>query len=128
MQSPIEKVIEQLRMEYGEELNHAPDRRRRKFSLGFKRRVLAEISSKDISAEALAEGLGLGRSTISQWKRQQGSRQSKRMQPDQAMFQKLEVEAVHEERINSPHYLEAKNGVRVFGLSMIQMAELLRSL
>lgn len=128
MQLPIEKVIEQLRVEYGHELNPSPERRRRRFSGELKKRVLSEIEFHSVSAEALGEGLGLGRSTISQWKRHLGLRQSKRTQSTQTLFKKLEVEPVHEEGVKGTHYLEARSGVRVFGLSMIQMAELLRCL
>ena len=129
MKSSTEVIIEQLRSEYPGELAVRPGCKRRIFSPAFKQRVISEAEVLSVPASAIAIGLGISIPVVSKWKRQLGrGRTSKGKKSSGAMFRKIEVEVEPEyERTQTP-YLEGKSGVRALGLSMSQMAELLRCL
>lgn len=130
MKYSAEEIIEQLKREYAGELAFQAGQRRRKFSSEFKRRLFSEAKSNRISKRTLALGLGISHSTVCNWRREMAPDRSRAGLSRGALFQKLEVEPEAEPHVNRDQapYLEGKSGVRVVGLSLSQMAELLRCL
>jgi hypothetical protein len=126
--SVAEKIIEQLKKDYAAELTLQTGQKRRRFSASFKYRLFAEANSNHISNKILAKSLGIGRTTLYDWKRQLNQRVNRSHFKKKDLFRKLEIEAEPSFNQGQAPYLEGKLGVRVMGLSLIQMAELLRSL
>ena len=127
MKKSIEEVIEQLKLNYGDELILKEGHKRRNFSLEFKRQILFEVKSNGISVRALTEALGLNESSVRNWKRDLRLQSSGIVK--KGVFRRLEFEPEADQRIpaQSP-YIEGKSGVRACGLSVKQIAELLRYL
>ena len=128
MRESLENVAEKLKYDYQAELTLPPGGKRRKFSLEFKRRLVSEAECNHISADRLANEMGIGSSTICKWKRELAFTTPKRKQVKKSLFHKLEVQAEPQLNQQPGLYLEGKAGVRVVGLSLVQMAELLRCL
>jgi hypothetical protein len=123
MKDSQQAIVSRLRAKYTEELTRLAGSQRRVFSPEFKRRLLSDARSHGLSDSALAEGLGIGQSVLLQWKKKEEADF-----PKPGMFRKLEIEPDVPGGSSLGPYLEGKSGVRAFGLSLNQMAELLRCL
>lgn len=125
MKTSIEEIAARFKKDYARELEIAEGMSKRRFSLEFKQRFVSECNLNQISVIALANKLGMTESVAIKWRRKfsEGSMPALGFKK-KSMFQKIEIE---EERSETPlAYIEGKAGVRIFGLSMNQMAELLR--
>ncbi len=133
MNESVEIIIEKLKREYAEELVLPSSGMKRQFSLAFKRAIVSEIEKNHISANMLANKLGIGGSTICKWKRELGSScVVNKNKAKRSPFQKLEISTESDWPLKSQQgqnpYLVGKSGVRIVGLSLNQIAELLRYL
>ncbi len=133
MNESIEASIEKLRHDYAEELEIPTTGLKRTFSISFKHAVVSQAETRHISVKQLASKLGLGISTITKWKHELGSAPVlKKNRQKKNLFQKLQIESEpdsqYQARQDAAPYLEGKSGVRIVGLSLKQMAELLRCL
>jgi transposase-like protein len=126
MKGSIEDLIERLRGEYGHELIPQPGNKNRTYSKELKRRLLSESKLQDVSTATLAKGLGIGASTVMNWKHQSDVATNQTKTTRESMFRKVNIKPEQSQPL-AP-YLEGKSGIRVFGLSVGQMAELLRCL
>jgi transposase-like protein len=124
MKHSASEIIERLRADFGHEL--ISERKKRIFSMELKRSLIQEAAANQVSENELALGLGISLSAVRNWKLQFGlgrCRGSKKR-----LFQKLEVEGESQYGEGQAAYLEGKSGVRIVGLSLNQMAEILRCL
>jgi hypothetical protein len=130
MNDSIKKFVEQLKNDHKDELLLQAGRKRRRFSKRLKSRLLSESNSSGVSVKVLAEAIGINPDTVRDWKDQVRDTGPRKNIKNSGLFKKLEIDLEPTPTVNqtSTHYVEGKFGVRVIGLSLSQMADLLRCL
>ena len=128
MKKSITEVVEHLRREYASDLAFAPGQKQRKFSLEFKQRLLSEASSNGHSDKLVADGLGISLTAVYGWRRQLELSPPKKPREKCERFKKIAIEQEFQVSNDLSPYLVTASGVRVVGLSVSQMTELLRGL
>ncbi len=129
MKSSTEEIIVRLKNRFSSELEMRPGQRKRNFSSQFKEQLCSEARSNNISGMRLAKGLGISESAIRHWL-QQYELPASIKDSTKPLFRKFEIASAPEpepEPTQAP-YMIGKSGVRVMGLSLNQIAELLRCL
>jgi transposase-like protein len=122
----LNELIESLKIEFSEDLVVHSSSGKRRFSPQFKKRLLLEVERGNISETLLADALDMSRSLFYRWRRESSSRTGKKSRSTMQAFKKIEIE--DEKNAFPVIYLEGKAGVRIVGLSLGQIAEVLRSL
>ena len=115
-----------LNRDYPGEMSPVIEGKKRIFSKPFKASVVLELNSNNICKTILAEKLEIGLSTLNKWKRHFKLPEPNNECSKMVEFKKLEIQPIKMESQGS--YIEGKFGTRIFGLSLSQMAELLRCL
>lgn len=127
--------IEHLSKRFSALLNSKTGRSR-KFTLEFKQEVLTHLQNSGMRQKEFCEVLGLEQSLLSNWKRKllkadslnesHSFTQAKAPIKSARLFQEIQIQDAPKQ--NASIYLEARSGVKVHGMTLSQIAEVLRCL
>ena len=118
-------VVSQFKLKHSDALSEF-GKSRRKFSPQFRMELLEALEASKLTQREFAEAIGISLSVISKCRRRLEFKPPTDHDRNGQSFQQIDIEGAPHSR--SELYLESQSGVKVYGLSLSQISDLLRAL